>query len=462
MQGFANECDTHAQKGMRTTPDNSAMDGYTKTRRLAVASGWLVLTLLTGCAAGTPASVPTRQLVQPTAVQTVNAPTVPAATLQQPESTQTGAGTPAPVVNTGSYTLTLHPVAAGFSNAVGLATADDGSDRLYVIEQPGRVWIVQSGQRSDSPFLDIVPLVLSDASERGLLGLAFHPDYRTNRRFIVDYTRVPDGATVIAEYIANADGKTASSTSGKTLLVIPQPEWNHDGGQLQFGPDGYLYIGMGDGGGGGDQHGPIGNGQNLNALLGKILRIDVSVPGAYTPAKGNPFIGKSNAQPEIWAYGLRNPWRFSFDRANGDLYIGDVGQDLYEEIDYQPARSIGGENYGWRIMEGLHCYQPAEGCNQTGLTLPVAEYDHSSGCAVIGGYVYRGERFPWLQGVYFYADYCSGTVWALQRQGDGTWHDSKVLETHLPITSFGQDARGELYAVEFSGGLYRLDSALTR
>ncbi len=415
---------------------------------------WL---LAAGCTVSAPATAPIRSPATPgAAVTPVSATVAP----QLPVTQTTVAGASSSPTSTLPYTLALQPVLTGFDHPVSLAVADS-SNNLYVLEQQGRIWQVRDNRRGETPFLDITSLVLSDASERGLLGLAFHPQYRANRRFFVDYTRIPDGATVIAEYTADVDGRSAPSDTGRVLLVIPQPERNHNGGQLQFGPDGYLYIGMGDGGGGGDQHGLSGNGQSLGTLLGKILRIDVNVPGKYTPAQGNPFLNRSDAKPEIWAYGLRNPWRFSFDRATGDLYIGDVGQGQYEEIDFQPASSAGGANYGWRIMEGMHCYQPAAGCDETGLAPPVAEYDHSSGCAVIGGYVYRGTAFPWLQGVYLYADFCSGTVWTLHRENNA-WVNIKGLETHLPITAFTQDAQGDLYLVEYGGGLFRLMSAPVR
>ncbi len=329
---------------------------------------------------------------------------------------------------------------------------DAGDDRLFVLEQPGRIRIIQNGQLLDQPFLDITDLVLSTGNEQGLLGVAFSPDYKTNRQFFIDYTRQPDGATIIARYtVADSTPNTADPASAKTILTIAQPEPNHNGGQLQFGPDGYLYIGMGDGGGQGDHHGPIGNGQNLGVLLGKLLRINVSKTDTYSIPDGNPFGN------EIWAYGLRNPWRFSFDRSTHDLYIADVGQDLYEEVDFQPASSKGGENYGWRIMEGLHCYSPSSGCDQSGLVLPVAEYSHDEGgCAIVGGYVYRGQQYPVINGVYFFADYCSGYIWSLQRDGSGAWQKTKRLESHLNVSSFGEDRNGELYVVDLGGAVYRL------
>jgi glucose/arabinose dehydrogenase len=250
----------------------------------------------------------------------------------------------------------------------------------------------------------------------------------------------------------------ADPSSATVILTIPQPEANHNGGLVQFGPDGYLYIGIGDGGGAGDRHGTIGNGQELASLLGKLLRIDVN-RSPYAIPTSNPFKDRAGARPEIWAFGLRNPWRWSFDRRTGDLYIADVGQDKYEEIDLQPASSRGGENYGWRLMEGKHCFNPSSGCEQTGLTMPVAEYDHSKGCSVTGGYVYRGARYPWLDGLYFFADYCSGIVWTLDRNPSGAWEMVERARVSFQPSSFGQDQAGELYLVGHNDGtVYHLVS----
>ncbi|MGH9204833.1 MAG: PQQ-dependent sugar dehydrogenase, partial [Vicinamibacterales bacterium] len=302
-----------------------------------------------------------------------------------------------------------------------LAHTGDGSGRLFVVEQRGRIYVIENGRRLETPFLDLTSLVSATGYERGLLSIAFHSDYASNGLFFVDYTRQSDGATVIARYHVSDDPNVADSDSGEILLTIDQPEANHNGGLVKFGPDGYLYIGMGDGGGAGDRHGTIGNGQDPNALLGKMLRIDVNGGEPYAIPPSNPFANGTNARPEIWATGMRNPWRFSFDRTTGDLFIADVGQSAYEEINFQPASSSGGENYGWRIMEGAHCFNPGSGCDQSGLTLPVAEYGRQGGCSVTGGYVYRGSALPEWQGVYFYADFCSGEVWGLLRNPDGNW-----------------------------------------
>ncbi|MBF8285408.1 MAG: hypothetical protein HW378_4323 [Anaerolineales bacterium] len=267
---------------------------------------------------------------------------------------------------------------SGLDEPVDLKHAGDGSGRLFVIEQPGRIRIVENGELLPDPFLDIEPLVNSRGNEQGLLGLAFYPDYAANGLFFVNYTDV-NGDTVVARYAVSADDPSrADPASAKIILQVDQPFPNHNGGDLVFGPDGYLYIGLGDGGSGGD---PQGNGQNLNALLGKMLRIDVNHGDPYAIPPDNPFAGRAGARPEIWAYGLRNPWRYSFDRATGDLYIADVGQNAYEEVDFQPADSRGGENYGWNKYEGFHAY---DGGATDGLTMPVAEYAHAvGGCLLL-------------------------------------------------------------------------------
>lgn len=366
-----------------------------------------------------------------------------------PISEPTATAEPAPPVSA-SQTIALEPVVEG-----GLVRPADlthaGDDRLFVVEQPGRIRIIKNGELLARPFLDITDRVSTTANEQGLLGLAFHPDYAANGQFFVNYTRRADGATVIERYVVSAaDPDAADETSGKVILMIDQPEGNHNGGGIAFGPDGYLYIGMGDGGGAGDRHGSIGNGQDLNSLLGKLLRIDVIDQDTYAVPGDNPFGN------EIWSYGWRNPWRFSFDRATGDLYIADVGQNQYEEVNFQLSDSAGGENYGWRIMEGAHCFNPRDGCDQTGLILPVAEYSHAAGCSITGGYVYRGSRFPQLSGQYFFADYCLGTIWSLQRDAAGQWQMTERLSPDIRVSSFGEDAAGELYVIDHGGAVYRM------
>jgi glucose/arabinose dehydrogenase len=346
--------------------------------------------------------------------------------------------------------VALERVAGPFTMPAGIANAGDGSGRLFIVEQGGVIRIVgANGAVAATPFLDISSRI-AFGGERGLLGLAFHPRYAANGRFFVDYTRASDGATVIAEYRATADAGLADPASERILLIIPQPAPNHNGGMLAFGPDGYLYIGMGDGGGQNDQ---FQNAQDPNRLLGKILRIDVDTPGssgrAYAIPPDNPFFG-GGGSAEVWTVGERNPWRFSFDREWGDLWVGDVGGGDWEEIDRQPADAPGGLNYGWPIMEGKHCKDGAS-CTIDPYTLPVAEYGHDQGCAVVGGYVYRGEAQPGLTGVYLFGDWCSGLVFTLQADA-GTVSPKLVLRSGLQISSFGEDESGEIYLVDLAGG----------
>ena len=345
--------------------------------------------------------------------------------------------------------ITLKQIVTGLNQPTTITHA--GDLRLFITQQPGRIAILQMGATSvePTPFLDLSSLVVC-CGEQGLLGLAFHPHYAQNGFFYVDYTRKSDGATVIARYSVSAtDPNRADPSSAQILLTIPQPFSNHNGGQLQFGPDGYLYIGMGDGGSGGD---PGNRAQDLTQLLGKILRIDVDSGTTYGIPPSNPFLGHSNARNEIWAYGVRNPWRFSFDRQTGDLWIADVGQDNFEEVNFQPATSIGGENYGWRRMEGTHCYNPSTNCQDSSMTLPITEYDHGSGrCSITGGYRYRGSKWSKLQGTYLYADWCSGTIWGVT-QSNGAWVPRVVAQTSLHVTTFGEDVNGELYLADNSTG----------
>ena len=346
--------------------------------------------------------------------------------------------------------ITLTPVAKGFDNPTTIANAGDGSNRLFVLEQKGRIKVVRDGVLGATPFLDLAKIVKSTASEQGLLGIAFAPDFAKSRAFYLNYTnRTGVGNTVLARYSVGSTPDRADPASRRELLTITQPFSNHNGGQLAFGPDGYLYIGTGDGGSGGDT---FGNGQRRDTLLGKLLRIDVRSSGAnpYAIPGGNPFGN------EIWAYGLRNPWRFSFDRATGDLYIADVGQDVVEEIDFQPAGAGAGANYGWNLMEGTSCFK-SPGCNEKGnLVLPVAEYRHGRGdCSVTGGYVYRGKN-PALQGIYFFGDFCSGRIWGLRRNASG-WDKQLLQDTKLSISTFGEDEQGELYLADYeSGTVYRI------
>lgn len=348
--------------------------------------------------------------------------------------------------------VVLELVAQGLFRPVAITHA--GDSRLFVTQQDGRVMIVEGATVRPTPFLDIRSLV-TFAGERGLLSIAFDPGYQQNGRFFVNYTD-RNSDTVIARYNVSAtDPNQADLASRTQILLIDQPDSfaNHKGGQLQFGPDGNLYVGMGDGGSGGD---PGNRAQNLDLLLGKLLRIDVSGP-TYTNPPSNPFIGRSG-RDEIWAYGLRNPWRFSFDRASADLWIADVGQGDWEEVNFQSATSVGGENYGWRRMEGSHCFNPPANCNDGTLVVPVIEYGHTGGaCSVTGGYVYRGARYPGLNGLYIYGDYCNGMIWGARRQPDGTVTARTLTDAGFFISTFGEDLNGELYVADHqAGAIYRL------
>jgi glucose/arabinose dehydrogenase len=309
--------------------------------------------------------------------------------------------------------------------------------------------VIHDSRLQAEPFLDVASRT-SSGGERGLLGLAFSPSFTDDRRFFVNYTD-PGGNTVVAEYRVSADDPgRADPASERVVLRIEQPYANHNGGGLAFGPDGLLWIGTGDGGSGGD---PEGRAQRLDTLLGKFLRIDPDPQdGApYTVPADNPFVGRDGARAEIWASGLRNPWRFSFDRATGDLWIGDVGQGAWEEIDVLRTGTAGGANLGWNVMEGSHCFEPAEGCDTDGLVLPVAEYDHGQGCSVTGGVVYRGAAIPGLAGTYLFGDFCSGTIWGLDAAA-GRPAARVLAATGLAIASFGEDEAGELYVADLSGG----------
>jgi glucose/arabinose dehydrogenase len=355
--------------------------------------------------------------------------------------------------------LDYQRVKSGFSLPLNLTHAGDGTNRLFVVEQRGRIRILDADRNLlPTDFLDLgatgLNRVNQTGNERGLLGLAFHPNFTENGRFFVNYTASDpaiSGDSIIAEYHVSPDPNVAEPTETVILGPVSQPYQNHNGGHLAFGLDGYLYIGLGDGGSAGD---PQGNGQNINTLLGKILRIDVdSNPPGYAIPPDNPFAGAIPGSDEIYAYGLRNPWRFSFDRQNGRLFCGDVGQDTYEEIDL-----IGkGDNLGWKIMEGFHCFSPSSGCDMTGLKLPIAEYDRGVGYSVTGGYVYRGGLYPDMFGLYFFADYGTGRIWTLQETTPGTWQRTQRVDTPVSISSFGEDESGEIYFTAYSSGeVYQL------
>ena len=346
-----------------------------------------------------------------------------------------------------------------FQHTVFVGHAGDGSHRLFVVEQPGTIRIFQNGRVLDEPFLDIRSLFGSRTDGRGLLSVAFHPDYASNGRFFVNYVD-RDGQMVVAEYRASADDPNrAGPEAVQVLLTVERQPLYHlygsDGGTLAFGPNGLLYISTGDIV---PPEGPTAAAQDLGSLRGKLLRIDVNLDWGYGLLPDNPFISHPTACPEIYAYGLRDPRRFSFDRETGDLWIADIGQDRFQEINAEPAPLSGGQNYGWDLMEGRHCVQ-ADACNTEGLALPVAGYDHSLGAAVTGGYVYRGSAIPGLLGKYVFGDYWSGSIWALERGPTGEWRMTEQMRSPVPIIVFGEDEDGELYFASDDGKLFRLRAA---
>ena len=445
---------------------------------------WLVLLTLVGCArsegpvvVATPPPATAPVLTAPPASPTVTLPPAPTPTVEsyppppppaatvaayplaQPTVAEPGAY-PAPLptaaaasLDLAQLELELELVTAGLASPVAIAHAGDGSDRLFVVEKGGVIRVVADGNLLPDPFLDITDRVEAGGSEQGLLGLAFHPRFETNGWLFVNYTGT-GGTTVISRFQAEGQRSSADPTSELVVLTQPQPAANHNGGHLVFGPDGYLYIGLGDGGGAGDQ---FGNGQNGATWLGSMLRIDVDqLP--YTIPADNPFVDDDAVADEIWAIGLRNPWRYTFDRLTGDLTIADVGQARYEEVNLQPAGSRGGENYGWPIMEGGHCYPPDNNrCDQSGLVLPLVEYDHSQGCSITGGYVYRGPAGPAVHGLYLFADYCSGRIWGLVSVPGSEPRVAQLAQFDIRPSSFGEDEAGEHYLVAInSGELYRL------
>ena len=373
----------------------------------------------------------------------------------------------APSLTTATPTKTPMPVslrrlrverafpAISFERMVDMAFPDDESNRAFLVLQPGRIMVFPNEPAAPAAqeFLDIRARVNDRGNEEGLLGLAFDPQFSSNGHFFVYYTAGDPKRSVVSRFSVSADDPgRADAASERVVLRIAQPFSNHNGGQVQFGPDGYLYVSVGDGGSGGDPH---GNGQNLSTLLGTILRIDVSalgVDGGYSVPPDNPFMGRAGARPEIWAYGLRNPWRFSFDRTTHALWAADVGQDRFEEVDIV----VPGGNYGWNRMEGHHCFpRPQTPCDRVDLVLPVIEYGRDFGCSVTGGYVYRGQNIPSLYGAYVYGDFCSGKIWALRHDGDSVVDLLDIADTTLTISSFAQDLAGELYILSFDGKIYR-------
>jgi len=349
----------------------------------------------------------------------------------------------------GNFTLALQSVASGLSNPV-YVTTPPGDSRLFVVEQAGRIRIVQNGQLATTPFLDITSRVAS-GGERGLLSVAFHPQFQSNGFFYVYFTGL-SGEIRVERFAVSANPDVANGASSKVILTVSHPRSNHNGGLALFGPDGMLYLGLGDGGGAGD---PDKNGQNPNTLLGALLRINVDGGDPYSIPAGNPFANRNDARPEIWAIGLRNPWRFAFDAVDGFLYVADVGQDVLEEVNVIPS-SRSGANFGWNVMEGSSCYA-ASACSKTGLEIPPVEYSHSGGgCSITGGFVYRGSALPEIAGHYFYSDYCAGFIRSF-RYSNGVATDQRTwdLGNLGSVTSFGRDAAGELYLTTSGGRVYK-------
>jgi glucose/arabinose dehydrogenase len=430
----------------------------------------LTLLFLAACQSSTPeetAVLPDPTLAQPvinTAVpptqtpppppviseEVPNDPVEPTTTSAPPtEVPPTPTPTVTPIPKNPVNSINLEPVVSGLVQPLYVTHAFD--DRLFILEQNGIIRIYQNGDLLPTPFLDVTGPVGYNSNEQGLLGLAFHPNYQENGFFFLNYTD-ENGRTNIARYRVSNDPNVADPASAQILLTIPQPFANHNGGMIAFGPDGYLYVGMGDGGSQGD---PQGNGQNPGALLGSLLRLDVtSTDGSYTIPADNPFIDNPNARPEVWATGFRNPWRFSFDRVTGDLFVADVGQNMWEEVSWLANGTPGGQNFGWNVMEANHCY--TANCNPDDFVPAIFEYDHTRGCSISGGYIYRGEQFLSLYGNYFAADFCSGTIWGVFQNPDGSWQSTIVHQSGIPINSFGEDANGELYVVARTGQILQI------
>lgn len=425
------------------------------TRRTPIlVTGWLwaslVVLFVAGCASGGPLAVPRSA---DTALESTFTPTTSAESA--PVVLPTVTPTPEMVAfDPSGVTVTAQPVVDGLTAPLFVTHAGDGSGRLFIVEKGGAIRILADGELIDEPFLNISDRVNSSGNEQGLLGLAFPPGYEELGYFFVNYTDSTNATQISRFAVDDSDPNRADPLSEFSVLRIEQPARNHNGGMLAFGPDGYLWIGTGDGGGGNDVY---GNGQNPATLLGKMLRIDVtSDPGqAYLIPPDNPWVDATwkgqDVRDEIWAIGLRNPWRYSFDRQTGDLWIGDVGQNLYEEIHMTPAGSLGGLNYGWPLMEGFDC-RVAEGCDPNELVYPVVDYGRPGHCSVTGGYVYRGAQFPALAGVYLYGDYCSGVIWGTWYDETGNWATAELLASGITLSSFGEDEAGELYTTDLRTG----------
>ncbi|MGB1286679.1 MAG: PQQ-dependent sugar dehydrogenase [Aggregatilineales bacterium] len=343
----------------------------------------------------------------------------------------------------------------GLSRPLFLTHAGDDSGRLFLVQQGGVIYVVDGETYEQRVFLDVSNLVTSSANgggytEQGLLGLAFHPKYSENGMFFIYYTDA-SGNTAIARYRVSDDASVADAASGEIFFTHPQPFGNHNGGHMAFGADGYLYVSLGDGGAAND---PLGSGQNPTTLLGSILRLNVDAETDYTIPEDNPFVGSDAGADEVWSYGLRNVWRFSFDSATGDIYIGDVGQNQYEEINFEPADSPGGVNYGWNAFEASTVFN--QNVSAENAVMPVAEYNHSEGCSITAGYIYRGDAIPELQATYLYSDYCTGRVWYAYRDVDESWQYDTLFETGNQVSSFGEDESGELYIIDYSGAVMKI------
>jgi glucose/arabinose dehydrogenase len=421
------------------------------SRRLAaaIALGMLAALATAGCGGPGPTGASPGASSSPATPAPPSASAVPSA---PPSSAPSGVPGAPPV-------LALEPVAAGLDAPVDVTWRPADPEALYAIERVGRIRIVRDGELVDTPLLDISERVTA-GGEQGLLGLTFHPDPADGRLFV--YYTALDGDQVVSSFATDPDDLDRADPGSETVILkMADPYGNHNGGALAFGPDGYLYVSTGDGGGGGD---PLDSGRRLDTPLAKVLRIDIDVPAGsdapYAVPDDNPFVGLDDALPEIWLTGLRNPWRMHFDRATGDLWIGDVGQGAWEEVDVARA-GVGGLDYGWNVMEGTHCFSASDGeCPTDGLTLPVTEYSHDFGCSVVGGTVYRGTAQPSLAGWYVFSDYCSGSFWALDPTDDAPTDPLPVLESGRSISAIGEDATGELIATDLaSGELLRITAA---
>lgn len=427
-----------------------------KVKTVVYASGLLILgMLLSACQPASPSDSATSPAI-PTVPPAISAPTLGVPTAAPVEETAPAAAPtqPAPAFPDPAR-FVWQPVVSGLERPLTLVASQDGTGRLFVVEQTGKIHIIQNDSLRPQPFLDLsatVSQLNSNQSEQGLLGLAFPPDFESSQVFYVNYTN-RDGNTIIARYRVSADVNAAEPSSEEVLLQVEQPRANHNGGGMNFGPDGYLYIILGDGGGAGD---PGNHAQNPETLLGSLLRIDVSPAEGYTIPADNPFV-QGGGKPEVWAYGLRNAWRFSFDRLTGDLYLADVGQDAWEEINFLPAGSPGGFNFGWNYFEGTHPYQGTPPEDAVFID-PVHEYDHSLGQSITGGAVYRGQALPEFNGIYLFGDFISGRIWGMLPNEDYCRAVEELFQTGHYISTFGEDENGELYYSNYQQGtVYRLE-----